>query len=91
MQLIDFLQLEERALLRERRPAVDFCQQAWDEFLDEDQDAITARLFAGWFDELLSRCERAHLEYSKIYFWRMKQMKDGRWRPPIERLEKTRQ
>ena len=89
MQLIDFLQLEERALPPSRQAGVAFCEREWMEFLDEHENFITATRFVGWFDELLHQCERAHLEYSKIYFWRMKQMKDGRWRPPIERLEKT--
>jgi hypothetical protein len=97
MRLSDFLELDEQALPSARRAAVDFCEQAWQEFLgrhaefekDEGEDPIGAARFRDWFDRLLYDCNRAGFEYPRAYFMRVKQLQDGRWRPPVELLGKT--
>ena len=90
MKLIDFLQLEERALPPSRQAGVAFCEREWMEFLDEHENFITATRFVGWFDELLHQCERAGVEYPKAFFLRMKQGRDGRWQPPLDKLKEAR-
>jgi hypothetical protein len=91
MKLTDFLELEERALARERRLAVGYCEDSWFDFMDDHDGAISVESFMLWFSSLLYECERARLEYPCEFSMRLQQLQDGQWLPPVERLETWRE